>query len=154
MQVLFEAKKKPPYNNRLLRAYFSNVFFIICALLTIAWAFSANQYHQVVFYFIFPFLYAISRLFTLHKFAKRYVHKISVIDNQITIDYLFRDEEHSIQVNVLNIPCYEKDYDGYWFFNLPNNERFTQYLIGDWNEDSALDLIASLDKIRNSAKVV
>jgi hypothetical protein len=157
MQVLFETKRKLSYTNRLVRAYISGITSFIVILLMIIFLRMVSPESGFWITFVILAIGILSGLYTSHKEARIYITKVVYNNSAIEVEYLFMNAEKKHSFSIENIPFYEKassNIGARIFFNLPNNERFVQYFIGAWNEGSALDLIASLDKIRNSPTVL
>jgi hypothetical protein len=155
MQVLFEAKKKLSYSNRLTRVYFSDITFFILAVLVIIIIRRVSPESGFWTYFLIVGIGLLIRMYSSHLEARIYVTKVAFSNGKIDVEYLFINNERQHSFSIENIPFYENassNTGARIFFNLPNNERFVQYFIGEWNEDSALDLIASLDRIRNTVQ--
>lgn len=155
MEVLFEAKKKLSYSNRLVRVYFSDVTFFILFVLVIVFIRRVSPESGFWTYFLILSIGTLIRMYSSHLEARIYITKVVFNNGKVEVEYLFMDNERQHSFSIENVPFYEKassNVGARIFFNLPNNERFIQYFIGEWNEDSALDLIANLDRIRNASQ--
>jgi hypothetical protein len=155
MEVLFEAKKNLSYTNRLVRVYFSDVTFFIAYILIIALIRISTPESGSWIYFIIIGLGVLFRMYSSHTEARVYITRVSYNQKNVEVEYWFMNNERKQTFSIENIPYYEKPFNNEGakiFFNMQNNQRFVQYFVGEWNEDSALDLIASLDRIRNTVQ--
>ncbi|UPT69125.1 MAG: hypothetical protein M0D57_11130 [Sphingobacteriales bacterium JAD_PAG50586_3] len=154
MEVLFEAKKKLSYNNRLFRAFFIDVMVLVGLMFFFMWIYNSYGKPSYQFYLTLALigLLIFSNVNKALRKSKNYITKAFVEDGRFKVEYLEKSEEKQMDLDISTIIYYDKK--SFAMANLtiqlPDPYTIKQYMIGEWNEDSILDLLEELRKIKSS----
>lgn len=118
MQVLFEAKKKIAYRNRLIKAYFGDVLSLLFTISMIIFSHVEDPASNFPLLFLVLFVMSLSQLYSGHNKALVYITKVFYNNGKIEVAYLFIDTTKEHTFSIENIPFYEKagTYTGASFF--------------------------------------